>query len=47
MEDDHAFGDRGGKITKRELVGDILKLLDPLGWLSPVILRLKIFMQVT
>ena len=28
-----------GKITKRELLGDILKLFDPLGWLSPVILR--------
>ena len=36
-----------GKVTKRELLGDILKLFDPLGWLSPVTLRLKIFMQVT
>ena len=36
-----------GPVTKRELLGDILKLFDPLGWLSPVTLRLKIFMQVT
>ena len=36
-----------GKVTKRELLADILKLFDPMGWLSPVTLKLKIFMQTT
>ena len=35
------------RITKRELLGDILKIFDPMGWLSPVTLKLKIFMQFT
>ena len=33
--------------TKRELLADILKLFDPMGWLSPVTLKLKEFMQST
>ena len=36
-----------GVITKRELLGDILKLFDPTGHLSPVTLKLKVFMQLT
>ena len=34
-------------LTKRQLLGDILKLFDPMGWLSPVTLKLKQFMQST
>nr|XP_044249383.1 uncharacterized protein LOC123002820 [Drosophila takahashii] len=31
--------------TKREVLSQIAKLFDPAGWLSPVIVRAKIFMQ--
>ena len=34
-------------ITKRQLLADILKLFDPVGWMSPVTLLLKAFMQST
>ena len=34
-------------LTKRLLLADILKLFDPVGWMSPVTLLLKAFMQVT
>ena len=34
-------------LTKRLLLADIMKLFDPVGWLSPVTLLLKAFMQVT
>ena len=34
-------------LTKRQLLADILKLFDPIGWMAPVTLLLKAFMQVT
>ncbi|XP_076280097.1 uncharacterized protein LOC143208966 [Lasioglossum baleicum] len=39
------FAIREGKMTKRELLSEISKLFDPLGWLSPIIIRAKILMQ--
>lgn len=33
------------QLTKRELLSDISKLFDPIGWLSPSTLKAKIFMQ--
>ena len=33
--------------TKRQMLSDIAKLYDPLGWLSPVIIRFKILVQQT
>lgn len=32
-------------ITKRRMISDISRLFDPLGWLAPVIIRAKIFIQ--
>lgn len=32
-------------ITKRSILSEISKLFDPLGWLSPIIIRAKILMQ--
>ena len=34
-----------GKLTKREMLSDIAKVFDPLGWLSPVTVQLKQMMQ--
>ena len=34
-------------VTKRELLSDSLKIFDPMGWLAPVLLKLKELMQVT
>ena len=33
------------RLTKRQILSDIAKVFDPLGWLSPVILQLKQLMQ--
>lgn len=30
------------KITKRKLLGEVCKLYDPLGWISPIIVKAKI-----
>lgn len=34
-----------GIATKRNILSDISKIFDPLGWLSPIIIRTKILMQ--
>ncbi|XP_043264252.1 uncharacterized protein LOC122404380, partial [Colletes gigas] len=39
------FQPAAGPITKRTLFSEIAKLYDPLGWLSPVVIRAKILMQ--
>lgn len=39
------FAVRHGNFSKRELLSEIAKLFDPLGWLSPIIVRAKILMQ--
>ncbi|XP_076301651.1 uncharacterized protein LOC143219634 [Lasioglossum baleicum] len=41
----HRFVARDVSMTKRELLSEIATLYDPLGWLSPVIVRAKILMQ--
>jgi hypothetical protein len=33
--------------TKRQLLSDISKLFDPMGWLAPLIVRVKVLMQQT
>ena len=35
------------KLTKRNLLSEISKLFDPLGWLAPLIIQFKILMQQT
>ncbi|XP_065355419.1 uncharacterized protein LOC135949893 [Calliphora vicina] len=32
-------------ITKRRVLSDISRIYDPIGWLSPVLIKMKIFMQ--
>ena len=32
-------------VTKRNILSDIAKLFDPLGWLAPVLITAKIIMQ--
>ncbi|XP_043264180.1 uncharacterized protein LOC122404311 [Colletes gigas] len=39
------FQPAAGPITKRTLFSEIAKLYDPLGWLSPVVIRAKMLMQ--
>ncbi|XP_076643557.1 uncharacterized protein LOC143353835 [Halictus rubicundus] len=39
------FIPRTDRMTKRELLSEIAKLFDPLGWLSPLVVRAKILMQ--
>ncbi|XP_078051925.1 uncharacterized protein LOC144478079, partial [Augochlora pura] len=39
------FQSSDNPMTKRELFSEITKLYDPLGWLSPVVIRAKILMQ--
>ncbi|XP_037812325.1 uncharacterized protein LOC119604046 [Lucilia sericata] len=39
------FQEHSDVITKRQVLSDISKVYDPIGWLSPVIITLKIFMQ--
>ncbi|XP_076300582.1 uncharacterized protein LOC143218899 [Lasioglossum baleicum] len=39
------FIPRTDRMTKRELLTEIAKLFDPLGWLSPLVVRAKILMQ--
>ncbi|XP_076660299.1 uncharacterized protein LOC143363619 [Halictus rubicundus] len=39
------FAVRQEKMSKRELLSEIATLFDPLGWLSPIIIRAKILMQ--
>lgn len=34
-----------GRVTKRTILSDISRLFDPLGWIAPVIILAKIFMQ--
>ena len=34
-----------GKITKRKVLSSIAKLYDPLGWLAPVVITAKAFIQ--
>ncbi|XP_045450337.1 uncharacterized protein LOC123659122 [Melitaea cinxia] len=34
-------------ITKRKIISDIARLFDPLGWLAPVIVKAKVFIQRT
>lgn len=34
-----------GKTTKRSILSEVSKLFDPIGWLSPLIIRSKILMQ--
>ena len=33
------------KVTKRSVASDAAKLFDPIGWISPVIIRAKILLQ--
>jgi hypothetical protein len=35
------------KLTKRDMLSDMSKVFDPLGWLIPVTLKLKLIMQAT
>lgn len=37
--------DSAGPQTKREIIGEICRLYDPLGWVSPCIITAKIFIQ--
>ncbi|XP_037823160.1 uncharacterized protein LOC119611586, partial [Lucilia sericata] len=39
------FGEITGIITKRRVLSDISRIYDPIGWLSPVLIKMKIFMQ--
>lgn len=39
------FQESSEEITKRRILSDISKIFDPIGWLSPVVITLKIFMQ--
>ena len=34
-----------GRITRRAVLSKIAKLYDPLGWIAPIIVVLKMFMQ--
>ncbi|XP_078043950.1 uncharacterized protein LOC144473703 [Augochlora pura] len=43
--DDSELKSSDNPMTKRELFSEIAKLYDPLGWLSPVVIRAKILMQ--
>ncbi|XP_076301733.1 uncharacterized protein LOC143219738 [Lasioglossum baleicum] len=40
------FVARDLQMTKRELISEIARLYDPLGWLSPVVVRAKILLQL-
>lgn len=33
------------KLTKRDIISDIAKLFDPLGWISPIIIKAKLLVQ--
>ena len=33
------------KITKRKILSEVAKLFDPLGWLSPIVIRTKVLLQ--
>ena len=37
--------DLNDKISKRIVLASVVKFYDPLGWLAPVIITAKIFMQ--
>lgn len=36
---------RETSVTKRSILSDVAKIYDPLGWLAPVIIVAKLFIQ--
>ena len=34
-----------GNVTKRQLLSETAKLFDPVGWLSPIVIRFKVLLQ--